>query len=101
MSFTPILVLVAGILWLKEIPTNLQMLGTVVVLIGTTLFFSPGLSAGEPLGLGMMVLASVNFAFFWGAAGDRWGHRGAVEKKPLLKIKPASGAGFSLKRKAG
>jgi drug/metabolite transporter (DMT)-like permease len=64
MSFTPILVLIAGIFWLKEIPTGLQFLGTVVVMAGTAFFFSPGLSAGEPLGIVIVALASVSFAFF-------------------------------------
>ncbi|MBI3659729.1 DMT family transporter [Candidatus Acetothermia bacterium] len=64
MSFTPILVLVAGIFWLKEIPTGLQILGMIVVLVGTALFFSSGLAASEPLGIGIVVFASASFALF-------------------------------------
>ncbi|MBI1744162.1 DMT family transporter [Candidatus Acetothermia bacterium] len=64
MSFTPILVLVAGIFWLKEIPTGLQILGMIVVLVGTALFFSSGLGASEPLGIGIVVFASASFALF-------------------------------------
>jgi drug/metabolite transporter (DMT)-like permease len=64
MSFTPVLVLIAGIFWLKEIPTVLQVFGTSIVLIGTGLFFSPGFSTDEPFGVLIVLLGTVSFAFY-------------------------------------
>jgi drug/metabolite transporter (DMT)-like permease len=50
-SLTPLLVLFLGIFWLREVPTSWQWLGIIVVFGGSLLFFSPGMSGGEPLGL--------------------------------------------------
>jgi drug/metabolite transporter (DMT)-like permease len=51
MSLMPLLVLIAGIFWLKEVPTAIQAAGILIVVAGSALFFSPGLTVGEPIGL--------------------------------------------------
>jgi drug/metabolite transporter (DMT)-like permease len=56
LSLVPLLVLAAGILWLKEVPTRWQLAGVVVGLAGSGLFFSPGFKAGEPLGLAIVAI---------------------------------------------
>jgi drug/metabolite transporter (DMT)-like permease len=63
-SLVPLVALIPGILWLKEIPTRWQGLGVVVSLTGSVLFFSPGMGAGEAQGLGMILLAVICFAGF-------------------------------------
>lgn len=55
-SLSPLLVLVMSIFWLKEIPTRLQMVGVIIGLVGSVLFFSPDLSAGEPRGIGIVAI---------------------------------------------
>jgi drug/metabolite transporter (DMT)-like permease len=54
LSFVPLIVMLAGIFLLREIPTRRQMLGLVAVLGGSVLFFSPGLQSGEPLGIAIV-----------------------------------------------
>jgi drug/metabolite transporter (DMT)-like permease len=51
LSFVPLLVMLAGILFLGEVPARIQYAGLAVVVIGSVLFFSRGLKAGEPLGI--------------------------------------------------
>jgi len=60
-AFTPLLVLAAGIIWLREIPLRRQAAGIGLTLAGSFLFFAHGLRPGEPLGL---LLATVGLAAF-------------------------------------
>jgi drug/metabolite transporter (DMT)-like permease len=64
LSFIPLLVLFLSILWLREAPTLWQIAGLLISLGGSWLFFSPGLSAGEPLGIGTVVVGLLGFALF-------------------------------------
>jgi drug/metabolite transporter (DMT)-like permease len=64
MSVNPILILLAGIWWLKEVPTRLQVVGVVVCLAGSVLFFSNGLKADEPLGLLITIVGVLGFSLF-------------------------------------
>ncbi len=64
MSTTPILIMAAGALWLGEIPTRWQVLGALVTLLGTALFFAPGLERGEALGFVIVLVALVGFVLF-------------------------------------
>ena len=54
LSFVPVLVLAASILWLQEVPTRFQVFGIILGLAGSVLFFMPGLRAGEPLGIAIV-----------------------------------------------
>jgi drug/metabolite transporter (DMT)-like permease len=63
-GLNPLLVLLAGILWLKERPTRWQVIGTIVTLCGLALFFLPGLQPGEMIGLALTGVALVGFALF-------------------------------------
>jgi drug/metabolite transporter (DMT)-like permease len=49
---------------LREIPNLLQVVGILITLGGITLFFSPGLKAGEPLGLAIFAIALLGFTLF-------------------------------------
>lgn len=64
MSVNPILILLAGIWWLKEVPTRIQVFGVVVCLAGSILFFSNGLKADEPVGLLITFVGLLGFALF-------------------------------------
>jgi len=64
MGMITILVVVGGILWLKEIPNWLQALGILVTLGGMAFFFSPGLKPGEPLGLAILAIGLIGFTVF-------------------------------------
>jgi len=64
LSFIPLLVLVAGIFWLNEIPTRLQVAGVFVGIIGGMLFFSREFEVGEPLGITIVVISLVGNAAF-------------------------------------
>lgn len=63
-SLTPIPILFMGILQLREIPTRWQLLGLLLTLGGSVIFFSPGLRAGEPLGVGIIASGLLAFAIF-------------------------------------
>ena len=63
-SFSPLLILFAGIVILKEFPTRWQIVGVVVVLIGGALFFSSGFQSDEPLGLAMVLVGLISFTAF-------------------------------------
>jgi drug/metabolite transporter (DMT)-like permease len=60
----PLLVLLGGIFYLKEIPNRLQALGILLSLAGLALFFSAGLQPGEPLGLAILAIGLVSFTLF-------------------------------------
>jgi drug/metabolite transporter (DMT)-like permease len=64
LSFVPLLVLLAGAFLLREIPTPMQFVGLAVVLVGSAVFFSPGLKPGEPLGIAIVSIGLIGNAAF-------------------------------------
>ena len=98
LSFVPLLVLFAGLLWLKEVPTRLQMVGVLIGLVGSALFFSPGLKAGEPLGIGIIVIGLAGNASFglFGREIAREGQTEHVDTLALTAIPLAFGAAIFL-----
>ena len=64
MSLIPLLVLVGGALFLKEVPSRWQVLGVLLSLIGSGVFFSGGFQAGEPMGLAVMAVGLLGFMAF-------------------------------------
>lgn len=64
LSMNPILVLLAGIWWLKEIPTRTQAIGFVICLAGSMVFFLNGLKVGELTGLIITIVGLFGFAAF-------------------------------------
>lgn len=63
-GFTPVMVLLLGILVLREFPTALQLLGLGIVMLGSYLFFGVRLSAQQLHAVGAMLLSTVGFAVF-------------------------------------
>jgi len=64
MSLIPLLVLAGAALFLKEIPSGLQVLGVIISLLGSGIFFAGGLKPGEPLGLMIMITGLIGFMTF-------------------------------------
>lgn len=56
--------MLAGIFLLHEIPTRMQFIGVVVVLVGGVAFFSPGLRSGEPVGIMIVSIGLFGNAVF-------------------------------------
>jgi drug/metabolite transporter (DMT)-like permease len=56
LGLVPLVVLLGGVIWLREAPTRVQLVGIGVALVGTLLFFAPGLAPGEPLGLAILAV---------------------------------------------
>lgn len=64
MGISPLLILFAGVIFLKEIPSRLQLVGLVISLIGNAIFFSSGLRPGEPIGIAIVALGLLGFTTF-------------------------------------
>ncbi|MEJ5202198.1 MAG: EamA family transporter [Anaerolineales bacterium] len=64
MSLSPLTILFAGIFWLRELPTKWQVVGVLISIAGSVLFFSSGLQLGEPTGILIVFLALIAFMFF-------------------------------------
>lgn len=63
-GLTPIMVLLLGILVLREFPSGLQLLGLGIVMLGSYVFFAVRLSPQEFQAAGAMLLSTVGFAVF-------------------------------------
>jgi drug/metabolite transporter (DMT)-like permease len=88
LNLVPLLVLAAGSIWLKELPTRLQLGGVVIGVLGGFLFFSSGLAAGEPLGLVIVAVGLLGNAAY-GLLGRR---EGRVDTLSLTAIPLALGS---------
>ncbi len=64
MSLIPLLVLAGGALLLREIPTRWQIFGVLLSLFGSVLFFSSGMSPGEPKGIVIVGVGLIGFLAF-------------------------------------
>lgn len=64
MGLIPLLVMIGGALFLREIPTGWQILGVLISLLGSGVFFWGGLKPGEPLGIAVLVFGLVGFMAF-------------------------------------
>lgn len=61
--FLPVPILLIGIVQLGEIPTVVQLIGLLVTLGGSALFFSPRMSNDEWIGLGIAIFGIFAFAY--------------------------------------
>ncbi len=64
MSMIPLLVLFGGAILLKEIPTRWQIMGVILSLFGSGLFFSSGLMPGEPQGVVILAIGLLGIMAF-------------------------------------
>lgn len=95
MSLILLLVLFLSIPWLREVPTRWQIVGVPISLIGSWLFFSHGLSAEEPLGIGIVAVGLMGFAFF-GILGREVARDQQVDTPILTAIPLGFGGGLLL-----
>ncbi|HET7638657.1 MAG TPA: EamA family transporter [Ktedonobacteraceae bacterium] len=95
LSFIPLLVLCAGLLWLKEVPTRGQLAGVLVNLVGCCLFFSSGFQPIELLGIGIIVLGLVGNAAY-GVAGRDLARQQRVDTLALTALPLTVGAAILL-----
>jgi len=82
MSFMPLVVLVASVVWLKELPTSWQIIGVIISIIGSVLFFWEGLNPGEPVGLAIMLVGMIGFSLF-GILSRETAHSWEMDTLPL------------------
>jgi len=94
-SLLPLPVLFLGILWLREMPKGWQIVGILVAMGGSALFFSPGLAAGEPFAVGVVSLGVLAFAFY-GILSRRSAKDGRVSMIQLTAIPLGFGGGLLL-----
>lgn len=91
LSCIPLLVLIAGMIWLNEIPTPFQVIGVIVAVSGGILFFSPGQKVGEPLGIGIVALGLIGNAAF-GVLGREIAREQKVDTLTLTAVPLAFGS---------
>ena len=64
MGISPLLILFGGVIFLKEVPSRLQVVGLMISLVGNAVFFSSGLQPGEPLGIAIVAFGLLGFTAF-------------------------------------
>jgi len=95
MSLSPLIILIGGVVWLKEIPTRLQVFGVIVSLFGSALFFSSGLQAGEPIGIVIVFVGLIGFMLF-GIFGREIAKVKQLDTMTLTTVPLAIGGGVLL-----
>jgi len=64
LNFTPVLVLLLGLIFLRESPTPLQLIGMALALLGAYFFFSSSISDIELTGIGATLLSGLGWAVY-------------------------------------
>ena len=95
MSISPLLILSASMIWLKEFPTRYQVVGIIIVFIGGTLFFSIGLSPGELVGIVIVIAGLIGLTAF-GILGREIARNKKIDTLTLTTIPLGFGGGFLL-----
>ena len=85
MGTITIATLVAGVFFLKEVPTKMQVIGILVTLGGGTLFFIKGMQAGEMLGLVIFFVGMLGITFF-SIMGRKFAREGTVSTLTLTGV---------------
>lgn len=94
-SLLPLPVLFLGIIWLREMPKGWQVVGFLVALGGSALFFSPDLKAREPLAVVVVSLGVLAFSFY-GVLSRKLAKDKSVSIIQLAAIPLGFGGGFLL-----
>jgi len=95
LSLIPLPVLFLAMIWLQEMPTRRQVMGLLATVGGSAAFFSPGLSAEEPLGVGVVALGLLAFAVF-SILGREVARGQRVDTLPLTALPLGFGGGLLL-----
>ncbi|MBW2056619.1 MAG: DMT family transporter [Deltaproteobacteria bacterium] len=94
-SLLPLPVVLLGIVWLKEKPNPWQVAGFLVALAGSGVFFYRGLSAREPLAVGVVSMGVLAFSFY-GVFSRRLARQGDVSITQMTAIPLGFGGGILL-----
>lgn len=95
LNLVPLLIVFGGVLWLQETPTRWQIIGILVGLVGSALFFAPGLGAGEPLGIAIVILGLAGVAAY-GILAREIARERQVDTVSLTAVPLALGGGLLL-----
>ncbi len=95
MSLTPLLMLFGGMIWLKEFPTGWQVIGVLISLLGSGLFFTAGLQTGAALGLGIVAVGLIAFLIF-GLLGREIARDQLLDNLTLTALPLGMGGGLLL-----
>jgi drug/metabolite transporter (DMT)-like permease len=95
MGLIPILVLAGSLFWLKENPTWWQVIGMVISLTGTGLFFLPGIQTQSWRGFPILGIGILGFGFF-GLLSRSIARERKVDSLTLTAIPLAIGGGALL-----
>jgi len=95
LSLTPIPVLLLSAVFLHEPPRGLQLTGVVIAIVGSLLFFSPGIGAQRPIGLIALLITIVSFSVF-PILGRRFARDRSMDNITLTSIPLGIGGGALL-----
>jgi drug/metabolite transporter (DMT)-like permease len=94
MSLIPLVVLVTSVIWLNEVPSGHQLLGVAICVLGSGLYFSPGLQPGQPVGIAIVLFGVIGYALF-AVLGRQMARDHAIDTLTLTAI-PLAVGGASL-----
>ena len=95
MGLIPLLVLAGSLFWLKENPTWWQAIGMVICLVGTGLFFTPGIQTQSWRGIPILGVGILGFGVF-GLLSRSIARERKVDSLTLTAIPLAIGGGALL-----
>lgn len=94
-SLLPLPVFFLGVFWLREKPRRLQIIGLLTTLVGSALFFFPGLIPTDPVAVGIVSLGVLAFGFY-GSLSRRFVRDQSVDIVRLTAIPLGFGGGLLL-----
>jgi len=95
LSLVPIPVLLLSAIFLHERPRGLQLIGVMIAIVGSLLFFSPGIKAQQPIGLIALLITIVSFSVF-PILGRRFARARSLDNITLTSIPLGIGGGALL-----
>ncbi len=95
LSLVPIPVLLFSAIFLHERPRGLQLIGVLIAVVGSLLFFSPGIKTQQPIGLVALSITIVSFSIF-PILGRRFARERSLDNITLTSIPLGIGGGALL-----
>jgi drug/metabolite transporter (DMT)-like permease len=95
MSLTPLLMLFGGMIWLQEFPTRWQIVGVLISLLGSSLFFSSGIQKSSTPGLIIVGFGLSGFLAF-GLLGRKIARDRLLDNLTLTALPLGIGGGLLL-----
>lgn len=91
LNFVPVIVLLFGVLFLRQFPVRLQLVGMTLALLGAYLFFLAPLSFAELTGVGVTLLSGAGWAVYM-VSSREFLKRGRFKNLDLTAVSMLSGA---------